>query len=94
MVLSPDDIKTLSRALDDARRTFDCSAPRVSADGKDHVVSPNGSAVMHGTHGAAFLGIDPVSGAISCRVCAGAVTYVAPTKVVVQGKVRHHLVTP
>jgi hypothetical protein len=74
-LLSVDQLKSALATLDTVRQSFDCSAPRLDAAGHTHDgVRP------YGTHGAAFLGIDPVTGEVGCRLCAGLVAYHAPAK--------------
>lgn len=62
-------IKAASLALDEARRTFNCPAPRVDADGKAaHAHNPS---LPYGEHGAAFLQVDPATLEVRCGACAG-----------------------
>jgi hypothetical protein len=87
--LTADQVKALSLALGDARRSFDCQVPRLDATGAKN--SPRG--VAYGTHGAAFVQVDAESGAIRCGACAGEMdATVSPKRQVTIGR-RTHLVS-
>lgn len=84
-------IKEASRALDDSRRTFDCQAPRRDADKQEQ----SSAGVPYGTHGSAFVQVDPATGAVRCGACAGALDATAQpkTRVRMNGGRRVHLVS-
>jgi hypothetical protein len=89
MFFTADQLKTALRALDDARRTFDCDEPRRDVDGGEQ--SENG--VSYGTHGAAYLQVDPESAKVRCGACAGDLEAIAQQKRPVDIKGRQHLVS-
>lgn len=64
------------RVLDAARGTFDCPASRKDANGNQTF----GEKVAYGTHGAAFLQIDPETNTVRCGACAGEMDATARTK--------------
>lgn len=86
------DIKDLGRKLDQARKdpAHRCTRPRRDAKGREAftlLADPRArkaprnqkQVIPYGPHGAAFLQIDPSTGAISCahRECGGTIEYVA-----------------
>jgi hypothetical protein len=76
MFYTLEQIKAASTALDAARQSFDCTEPRRDVDGADESVS----GVKYGTHGAAYLQVDPETGKIRCGACAGDLAAIAQQK--------------
>lgn len=81
--LTASQIKQLSQALDAARQTFDCNAPRHDAAGG----YASESGVSYGTHGSAFLQIDADTGEVQCGACRGGLDATVTPKKEVRYKV-------
>lgn len=79
MHLTTTQLKAALAALDATRRAGEfCLAPRLDTHGQDHrehVRVKNGiatrSIVSYGTHGSAFLQLDPQTLQVRCGACAG-----------------------
>lgn len=80
-------------AFDEARKSFDCPAPRHDAEGETE--PPDGPA--YGNHNAAYLEIDPETLELRCGACAGTQSDLATPKTRVTVRAhrdgREHLVS-
>ncbi|MGH9885341.1 MAG: hypothetical protein ACREBE_07420 [bacterium] len=95
MFLTHTQIRAALNAIEDAERTFDCDVARADVDGNE-TFGPG--KVLYGTHGGAFLQVDPETGEVRCGACEGGMDATARKKVEQErcgrdGKVRYHLVT-
>ena len=82
MYFDQNELKSAIRKLDETRKTFDCNIARVDSSGSEY---DNG--VKYGTHGSAFLEVDPSTGSVRCRACqAPHVATATPKTIVVDSK--------
>lgn len=88
-----DELKAALRALDESRRTVDCPVSRVDAEGNAERPGVGKTSFAYGTHGSAFLVVDPTTLNVECGACSGQVPHVAVPKSEVKIGRRTHLVT-
>lgn len=92
MVYSLAQLKAGVKALDTARNTFDCTAPRTDVDGNLGFRSGD-TTVPYGRHGSAFIGVDLETLEVSCLACSGELNATASPKKTITVKGRSHLVS-
>jgi hypothetical protein len=72
MYFTATELRESTKALHEASRTLDCAVPRTDKDGKTERSKSEGKPpVPYGTHGAAFIEIDPETKNVRCGACAG-----------------------